>query len=281
MLCQVIDASCKTNGGIDRHSDQVLQGVIMLSEKFEKQDNQYCFPYHHIPHFDKQGTAKKIRILKWGWEYLCYQLHIKSIVENLEPQSVLEVGCGDGYFIGNLGDDIPHRHGVDLSVRAINFAKAFFPNVVFDAIDARNVDGSFDVVVAIEVLEHVPDDLTTEFIRMLSEKTRDKGHVVISVPTDILPLNKKHYRHYNREMLGKHVAASGAPLKLVSLEYVYKENEFIRRYIKLTCNNFWVCEIESIRRLIWKYIWKYARRAQARNGHHIVATFQKVAHDTP
>ena len=169
----------------------------MTEDKFKIQDDLYEFPYHHIPYFDGNGYGRRYRDLQWGFEYLCYLKYAKEIVESLRPSSVLDVGCGTGRFIGLLGDSIHRKVGVDLSERAIAFAKAFHAatkdaGIDFHATDASCIAGDFDVVTAIEVLEHIPDAEVPGFLQTLMSRAKSGGHVLLSVPTTNCPLNRKH-----------------------------------------------------------------------------------------
>ncbi len=245
--------------------------------KYDIQDKQYAFPYHYIPHLDANGYGIRLRHLPWGFEYLCYQLHVKEIVETLQPLSVLEVGCGDGFFIGQLGGCIKRRVGVDLSERAISFACAFHPEVEFYAVNAAELDEKFDAVAAIEVLEHIADAETGKFILTLSERTKTGGHVVLSVPTTAVPPQEKHYRHYDMSLLEREVKSSGAPLEIKSVEYVYRLNVVTKLYNRFTNNAIWIMELHPVRKMIWSYTWERLRIADQKNGRHLVVVLEKMS----
>jgi SAM-dependent methyltransferase len=250
------------------------QGVE-TPEKFVFQDDQYDYPYHHIPYFNRSGRAVRFRILDWGYEYLCYLRHLKEVVEGLQASSVLEVGCGDGRFIGMLAPQIPRRVGVDLSVRAIRFAKAFHPEVEFRAADAATLDETFDVVAAIEVLEHIPDEEISSFLRLLEERATPGGHVVISVPTTVLAVHRKHYRHYDLDLFRRQLAASGADLKIERVDYVYKLRRWFQLFLKFTINRWWMIEFHALSSVTWRYVWTRLRKAGPRTGKHLVVMMRK------
>jgi len=246
-----------------------------MQQKFDIQEAEYSFPYHHIPHFKQDGTPSTVRPLRWGLEYLCYQKHIAEMVKACKPESVLEVGCGDGRFLKLLGTEVPRRKGIDLAQRAISFAKAFDEGVEFERIDAAELDETFDVVVAIEVLEHIPDDAVDEFLQTLANRTRTGGTVIVAVPTQIRALPPKHFRHYDADTFEKQVKASGAPLDLVEMQYVYKQPKWLSLLQKLMMNRYWTFEAGVIQRLLWKITWKKLRFADASNGCHLAAAMRK------
>ena len=241
--------------------------------EYKIQDDQYQFPYHYIPHLEN-GVGKKFRVNHNGYEYLCYTKHVEEIIKSFSPHSILEVGCGDGRIIGNL-NEIPNRIGVDLSEKAILLAKAFNPEVQFEVIDASEIDEVFDIVFAVEVLEHIPDDNIEHFLKTLADKTKDKGHVIISVPSVVKPLIEKHFRHYDIDLFKHQLEMSGASLEIKNVEYIYWESKFIKRYQRLTHNKYWLFEMNSWQPKIWRHVWKKLRFGTPENGTHLVVTLQK------
>lgn len=226
--------------------------------KFKLQENQYFFPYHHIPFLDKErgSSVIKYRVLSWAHKYFCCLLHLKKKIEEYNPNSVLDIGCGDGRLLGLLNKSISKKTGVDLSKRAIDFARGFHPEIEFLAVDADQLKEKFDIVVAMEVLEHISDEDISDFFKKMENRINEYGHIIISVPTKVIPLNKKHYRHYDLELFQKQLKNSRANLKVIDVEYIFKSSSLINFYNKLTCNSFWIIDFKFFNRLLWQYIWR-------------------------
>lgn len=246
-----------------------------MTDKFIIQDEQYEFPYHHIPHIDDNGIPSCVRRLDWGWHYLCYMLHIKELVISLNPKSVLDVGCGDGVFAGMLKDKVEKVMGVDLSKSAINYAKAFYPNITFRCIDASEIMEMFDIVVAIEVMEHIPDNKITDFLTTIENKTRKGGYVIISVPTIVTPLIEKHYRHYDIKIFKEQLNNSGVTLCIEEVQYIYKNNFTSKALRKIFQNRWWIITSKTVRQIVWKYIWNHLRIANYHNGRNLLVVLKK------
>jgi len=155
--------------------------------KEEIQDKQYDLPYHHIPPGWKWEDAE---------EYELYLRECVLAVNWYNPSSLLDVGCGDGRFLKELG----YGKGVDLSWTAVRWGKALGLDV--ECMDARDVEGKFEMVTAIEVLEHIPDGMVGEFVRILKEKSWK--WILMCVPTTVIPVSLKHYRHYDERLLVEH-----------------------------------------------------------------------------
>jgi 2-polyprenyl-3-methyl-5-hydroxy-6-metoxy-1,4-benzoquinol methylase len=248
------------------------------NNKFELQDKHYEFPYHHIPHFDKtSGVGVRTRTLGWGLEYLCNLKHIRDLIENLSPKSVLDIGCGDGRLLGMLSEKIPRRIGIDLSERAIGFAKAFHPDIEFRVADASDLDETFDLALTMEVLEHVPDEQISGFLRGLFERVNKGGHVILSVPTIAFPVQTKHYRHYEIALLKSQLRDAGVTMKIGQVEYIFKQDFplFFGMIDKLTQNRWWTLEADFFRKLLWRYIWEKHRFATEKNGRHLITVLKK------
>ena len=239
-------------------------------KKSDLQEKLYHFPYHHIPHLDSQGNGLRHRELAWGYEYLCYQHHIKNLISGLNPFSVLDLGCGDGHLLGILPGTIKRRVGVDFSESAIRFARAFHPEVEFQTETSPLGDEKFDVVTAVEVLEHIPDRGREEFLREIVSHCRPGGHALLCVPTEKVPLPGKHYRHYGLKTLTGLLSAAGIPGRIARVDYVYRESWLVKSYLKLTLNRLWTAEIRPLRRWIWKHIWEKMRIANEKDGRRLV-----------
>lgn len=87
--------------------------------------------------------------------------------------TTLDVGCGEGYFLGSLGPE--EAHGVDLSVPAIELAARRWPGVNWWVVNADRAlpfaDGSFDT--ALSIAGRRP---AAELRRVL------KGRLLVAVP---------------------------------------------------------------------------------------------------
>lgn len=246
-----------------------------MSDRFSLQDAQYEFPYHYLPHL-AGGHARRTRSLRWGREYLCYLLYLADRVRALAPASLLDVGCGDGRLLSILVEHVAECHGVDLSTSAIRFARAFVPKAHFAERAADSLERTFDVVTAIEVLEHIPDDGVAAFLRTLAARCRPGGTVLLSVPTTNVPLNRKHYRHYDEALLRQQLADSGAPLLVRDVDFVYRQPGWLRWLDRATDNRHFRLEITALDRALWNHVWRRLRQASASDGHHLVVALDRA-----
>jgi SAM-dependent methyltransferase len=96
------------------------------------------------------------------------------------PRRVLDVGAGDGWFAGELGSDLA---GGEIVCWDVNYASAELDAPLPDGVvrTAVEPDGTFDLVLLLDVIEHIEDDAAFVDRRVLPHVTRD-SLVVVSVP---------------------------------------------------------------------------------------------------
>jgi SAM-dependent methyltransferase len=84
-------------------------------------------------------------------------------IDAICPETTLEFGCGEGYFIAQLlerGLSLGRYVGIDLRFDAIDQASSLLPAADFrqvDLFDWPPQGQTFDLVIAAEVLEHLPE----------------------------------------------------------------------------------------------------------------------------
>lgn len=119
------------------------------------------------------------------WLIARFHRRIVARVRSLNPESMLDAGCGEGFVAEELLAAMPGLAltGIDASADAARVAGARLPQATFragDVLDLPFPDASFDIVGCFEVLEHLPGDLPD---RALAEYARvARRGVVLSVP---------------------------------------------------------------------------------------------------
>jgi len=135
--------------------------------------------------YDKYGSTNPVvRRLMESFEGTLAELFARAATG-----SVLDVGCGEGVLTHRWAEQLGERRivGIDLEDPKLRseWATRQRPNLEYRAMPAENLPfaaGEFDLVAAIEVLEHVPDPQRT-----LAEMTRVASrHLLVSVPREPL-----------------------------------------------------------------------------------------------
>jgi 2-polyprenyl-3-methyl-5-hydroxy-6-metoxy-1,4-benzoquinol methylase len=155
----------------------------------------------------------------------------KRAVDNLDGKSVLEIGCGRGGFSAYLASLGAKLTAADFSCAAVRMAREQlrrFESCELITADVQNVpfpDGSFDVAISLETLEHVPqpDQGLAELVRV----TKLDGKLIISTPNYFGLLGI--YRAY-REATGRRYTEIGQPIN-----QPLKLKERVRKLRELGC----------------------------------------------
>jgi len=140
-----------------------------------------------------------------------------------EARSLFEVGCGTGIVLRALRDALPRLElsGGDWYRPALEEARRKLPGVELVEVDALRLpfQEQFDVLAALDVLEHVDDDEAV--LREIYRATRTGGGVLITVPQHAWLWSAaddwaEHRRRYNRGELVAKLTASGFDLVRVT-----------------------------------------------------------------
>ena len=145
------------------------------------------------------------------WWFCGRRRIVRRLLAELAPPNtgrrVVDVGCGTGANIASLADAYT-CHGIDPSAEGIALARRRFPAVQFTCGLAPDGFGpeerEADVMLAMDVMEHVPDDFL--FASSLLGALKPGGHLLITVPADESLWSAHdeafgHYRRYDRRRL--------------------------------------------------------------------------------
>lgn len=239
-----------------------------MADKFSIQDDQYKFPYHHLVQFDRFSSSMT---MAWGFEYYAYVKRVVDIIVELKPKSLLDVGCGEGKMILELSKIIPGKimHGVDLSERAILFAKAFnYGNgSMFECRDVATIDAKYDVIALIETIEHVPDEHISSFVGSLIGHLGKGGRIVVTVPSVNFPLIPKHYRHYNLNLIRSQFKG----FEVESVEYWVRQGFLYTLLTRLSRLGY---SFSFVQRFFFIVAQKFVFKATETTGRHLVCVLK-------
>jgi 2-polyprenyl-3-methyl-5-hydroxy-6-metoxy-1,4-benzoquinol methylase len=135
--------------------------------------------------YDKYGSENPVvRRLMASFERT-----LDELMAQARPQSLLDVGCGEGVLVHRWALSMPQARlvGIDLEEQSIQagWAEHQAPNLDYRTMPAEDLpfaEDEFELASAIEVLEHVPDPEHTvaEMARCASR------HLLVSVPREPL-----------------------------------------------------------------------------------------------
>lgn len=120
--------------------------------------------------YEMEGETKRLSIEQY------YYKSILSLLPDEQIKSVLDIGCGDGHLCGILKGT-----GMDISKKRLFHAASQYTECKFLQGSIYNIplkDNSFDMVTAIEVIEHLKDPLSA----LMELKRISREYVLIQVP---------------------------------------------------------------------------------------------------
>lgn len=163
--------------------------------------------------------------LRHPWEDARYHFFLQKMAPLLNfshELCIFDVGCGDAYFIARLCKEFPHIHGVGVDINFTDEDILEIPQSyqlqnlsIYRSVDeARAKHQKVDLVLLMDVIEHIEQD--REFLSelILPILTKDVSLVFITVPAYQSLFTRhdvflKHYRRYNNGLLRKTVKSSG------------------------------------------------------------------------
>lgn len=156
------------------------------------QDNLEQISYLHCPNCQLRffspaicGDGKFYESLqKFPWYYLEDRYEFQAARRYATSgMSVLEIGCGSGMFAASLPPGCSYR-GLEFNAEAIRKARARGLQVDDTKIESLvvTVPGTFDMVCAFQVLEHVPNPAT--LLSGAAQLLKPGGRLVIAVPSE-------------------------------------------------------------------------------------------------
>jgi SAM-dependent methyltransferase len=229
-----------------------------------------------------------------GWEtkwddmkrYGPFSRHIrrmlKDIIRPLKIESVLDIGCGQGSLLQELCVEFPYikPYGVDISKTAVELAIQRVPDGRFwvSDITQQPLNEKYDLVVCSEVLEHIPDDITT--LRNLRRMTGK--YLLISAPQGRMRRFERkvgHVRNYAPGELVQRLEQNGFVV-VSTIEWGFPfYSPMYRDFLEITGSKGTTGEFGRIRKLISNIIYYFFKLNSSKRGDEIFVLAKSAAHN--
>lgn len=253
---------------------------IQLSRQL--QEESYKFPYHYTVSFNSENYANfsQCRNNPGGYRYASYLIMVLEELENENFSSIVDIGCGDGFFVGKLFEKFTNKKivGVDLSNQAISFAKVFNSDKNVEFLNMNIVDEDigrkFDIATLIEVLEHIPPEGINDFLKSIHTMLNDNGKLILTVPSTNLSIKniKRHFQHFDDKSL---IETLSDYFEVTKIQYINKENFLTKNIANGFTNSFFVLNNDTIKNYLFSFYLKNFLKANKSNGIRLFAVCEK------
>ncbi|WP_216898935.1 class I SAM-dependent methyltransferase [Nocardia alni] len=146
-----------------------------------------------------------------------HEIAYARLLSRCAGKTVLEAGSGEGYGANMIAGVAARVIGLDYDASAVEHVRAVYPRVEMlqgNLAELPLEDGSVDVVVNFQVIEHLWDQ--GQFVRECLRVLRPGGELLISTPNRITfspgrdtPLNPFHTRELNADELSELLVEAG------------------------------------------------------------------------
>jgi SAM-dependent methyltransferase len=139
-------------------------------------------------------------------EHPSVRLRYRFIINQLKKihfNSLLDIGCGDGYLINLIKNNFPGKklYGTDISIKAIKLNSSRYKDIQFFPLDisSKKIDenNKYDVVICSEVIEHLEN--WEQALKNLSNLINENGYLILTTQSGkryLSDINNGHLQHY-------------------------------------------------------------------------------------
>jgi SAM-dependent methyltransferase len=135
-------------------------GMVWMKGRYASHDELYDVPYFTAVDRHARMSAPAIAA---------------SIDGDFSPVRVLDVGCGTGALLAELRARGIMAHGLEYSQAALDYCESrglTVRRVNLEQTVPPDLGGGYDVVVSMEVAEHLPANVADRFVSLLSQSER-------------------------------------------------------------------------------------------------------------
>lgn len=167
-----------------------------------------------------------------------------------ENNNILDLGFGQGYLEERIISTTKNIQftGVDISKKAVIRASKKFPGkyVLGDVINIKSIikNQKYDVIVAVEVIEHIPPSKILNFLSDINSLLKKGGTIIISTPLNEHLRNSKlnpssHVRDYTIPIIKTEFEISGFKQIDYRIFYAFSKYYLIKKTLAKIMPNHW------------------------------------------
>ncbi len=153
---------------------------LLSEESFEKRQNMYEEVYRTV-HAIYGKSSSNILEGKNPKDGI-----VRLFRRELEGKSVLDVGCGEGYFLASVAKQMSHGQlmGLDVSIPSLSMQHPDIRFISGNIIDF-DLDQTFDVIFCDQVLEHIAPADQEIFLESVKRSLKKDGLFIVNLPNSL------------------------------------------------------------------------------------------------
>lgn len=132
-------------------------------------------PFELAGRYDAEYYASHVGPEPYRWDnpaWLAFFGNLADwIARELRPRTVLDAGCGIGFLVGALRERGIDASGIEISEYALSQVPAELQPFCSRASIAQELDGRYDLITCIEIVEHLPEADARHAVANLSRHT--------------------------------------------------------------------------------------------------------------
>lgn len=205
---------------------------LSITSIHKKQCSSCKLIYFDPPYFGDGDFYSTISRHPWYYEENKWEYDVAAdIASQLPSTKLLEIGCGNGFFLDKVSSLGMQTHGVDINKDAIEFCRK--KGLQVDDTDVFDLTASYDLVVSFQVLEHM-DNPKRLFEFLVNKLVTPGGYLIIAVPNpsgylkdmemnllDMPPHHNSSWSLATFEYLASHYGLQLVDYKKEPLRYVH------------------------------------------------------------
>lgn len=173
-----------------------------------------------IKEFYKESDGDKIYPDEYFENRMSMRIIARHICHNIpKDKSILDVACGHDAIDRVLSENGYKVTGIDFNPNRINALKNHIYHAACIDLDSMNEDIKYDVIISLEMLEHVPDILQS--LKKIYDLLKGRGRLYMSVPNEFMIDDDQHIRIFNKNSLIKLMHQTGFHvISVINLPYI-------------------------------------------------------------
>lgn len=259
-----------------------------MEKKRQVQEELYRFPYHYLIEFEADGYSSfcQYKNNSGGWRYASYLIKAIEEIEHIEFDNMIDIGCGDGFFLKKLSQKYPSKElaGVDLCEKAIGFANLlncsddkttkkiefFCRDIMKDPLEKK-----FDLATSIHVLEHIPPELLKDFLEANANLLKSDGRFIVMVPSTNCPIKNisRHYQHFDDKLLTKLLSKC---FEVETIKYLNNDCFWVKIISRIFSNNLFILNNRYFREGLFKFYMRCFIHGSRSNAFTLMAVCRKL-----